>query len=203
MDRPRPMPRPSTVVEAMDWAGQFVTGLMRDWPDSQYGTHLDPSRPNTFPAGSADANAHRGRTVDLMTWQLKPGEALIVEFDQTDAFWMVGLGGVFMNSFDYLYRCVSYTPSRASVDSDGKVRLIMCADDPGYHNWLDTQAFQCGILSLRTIMSNSRPIPLTRLVREDELASVLPSETARTTREERQTQMIERFHAIQRQRFAL
>jgi hypothetical protein len=203
MDAPRPMPTPSTVMEAMAWAGEFVTGLMQDWPDNLYLAGLDALQPNLFPVTATDDNDRRGRTVDLMVWRLAPRQALIVEFEQTEAFWMAGLGGVFMNSFDYLYRPVSYTPSRASVDSDGKIRLIMCANDPGYHNWLDTQSFERGILSLRTIMSAARPHALARLVNDTELATALPPDSARTNPTERQAQMLERFHAIQRQRFSL
>ncbi len=203
MDDPRPMPTSSSVMEAMRWAGEFVTGLMEDWPDNLYLGELDPSQPNVFPAGATDTNDRRGRTVDLMVWHLRPGQALIVEFDQTEAFWLVGLGGVFMNSFDYLYRPVSYTPSRASVDSDGKIRLIVCEDDPGYHNWLDTQSFEHGILSLRTIRSTWRPEVVTRLVNAAELEAVLPPDSARTTPVERQGQMLDRFYGVQRQRFGL
>ena len=79
-----------------------------------------------------------------MCWELAADEALIIEFDSHDGFWMLSNNGVFFNSMDYLYRPVSYTPSRTEVDSDGKVRLILCHDDPGYHNWLDTQGFVLG-----------------------------------------------------------
>lgn len=69
-----------------------------------------------------------------MVWQLEPDEALIVEFEAHAGFWMVSLGGVFMNGFDDLYRLVSYPPARALVDAHGKVRLVLAHSDPGYHN---------------------------------------------------------------------
>ena len=52
---------------------------------------------------------------------------------------------------DYLYRPVSYTP--AAQDGDGKIRLILCHDDPGYHNWMDTQGFERGNLTYRHMLA--------------------------------------------------
>lgn len=208
MDTPRPLPTPATMVESMDWAGRFLHDLMEQWPDHRYrysGGWIDPERLNEFPGlESPDADdAKRGRAVAMMIWALAPDDALVVELDATDDFWMASLGGVFMNSFDYLYRSVSLTTSRAAADRDAKVRLVMCATDPGYRNWLDTQAFEQGILAFRTVMGAPMPTLRTQMVPRAELASVLPADSARATRDERRAELVERFHAIQRQRFGL
>ncbi len=208
MDSPRPLPTPAVMVEAMDWAGEFLTELMEQWPDHRYehsGGWIDPDVVNAFPVLESDdpADAQRGRAVAMMIWKLAPDDALVVEFDATDAFWMASLGGVFMNSFDYLYRSVSFTPSRAAVDDDGRVRLVLCADDPGLHNWLDTQRFEQGILAFRTMRRPSGPELRTRVVPRAELASALPPTSRRVDGDERRAQLLERFHAILRQRVAL
>lgn len=205
MTEPRPMPTPKVMIEAMDWAGDFVNGLMRDWPDHPYqhsGGAVDPRCLNAFPplpvADSGDAK--RGRAVANMVWRLEADEALIITFAPSDAFWMASLGGVFMNSFDYLYRPVSYTPSRTVVDADNKVRLILTCDDPGYHNWLDTQGFAQGNLMIRTLMQSNGPVIETKLVKATDLVAHLPPESALTTAIERQDQRLKRFRAIRRQR---
>jgi hypothetical protein len=90
------------------------------------------------PANPGDKK--RGRAAANMYWEIAPDEALLVEFDSHDGFWMLSNMGVLFNSMDYLYRPVSYTPARTKVDADGKIRLVLSHDDPGYHNWLDTQA---------------------------------------------------------------
>jgi hypothetical protein len=208
MAEPRPVPDPAELVEAMDWAGGFVAGLMGQWPDHRYahgGGMFDADAVNAFPGmESADAaDAKRGRAVAMMIWRLEPDEALIVEFDAIDEFWMASLGGVFVNSFDYLYRPVSYTPSRASVDGDGRVRLVMAHSDPGLHNWLDTQGFDQGILAFRTMMASTGPVIATRTVPLAELAEVLPVDSVRVTPDERVALMWERFRAVQRQRLAV
>jgi hypothetical protein len=91
---------------------------------------------------------------------------------------------------------VSYTPSRTSVDSDGKIRLILAHDDPGFHNWVDTQGFETGGLTYRNMMSDALTEFSTRLVKRSELAHALPPDTAKVTPQERLRQMRERFHGI-------
>jgi hypothetical protein len=206
MTAPRPMPTPATLVDAMRWAGRFVLAVMDDWPDHpyRYSPAVDPVNVNVFPpdpAGDA-ADRKRGRAVAHMCWQLADDEALIVEFDSHSGFWMVSNNSVFFNSMDYLYRPVSYTPSRTKVDSDGKVRLILSHDDPGYHNWLDTQGFGRGNLTYRNLMSDASTTFRTQLVKRAALADALPKESATASKEERLAQLRARFDGI-RQRYGL
>jgi hypothetical protein len=97
---------------------------------------------------------------------------------------------------------VSYTPSRTKVDSDGKVRLILSHEDPGLHNWMDTQGFERGNVTYRNLMSEAHTVFRTEVVKRSGLAAALPADTARVTPEERLGQMRERFNGI-RQRFSL
>ena len=207
MAEPRGLPQPAEMTAAFDWAGRFVEGLMRDWPEHPYrfsGGAVDPTCPNAFPKlAQADAgDAKRGRAVANMVWRLAPDEALVVAFTPVaEAFWMASLGGVFMNSFDYLYRSVSFTPARTTTDEDGVVRLVLCGADPGVHNWLDTCGFAQGNLMIRTLRQASGPAIATQVVKLADLAAILPASTARVSADERERQLVERFRAIQRQRF--
>ena len=200
---PRPVPTPADMTAAMDWAGQFVTGLMNDWPDHPFrysGGVVDPAQLNAFPSQTADTEAdrRRGRAAAHMVWALAPDEALIVEFDAHDGFWMVTNMGAFFNSMDYLYRPVSYTPARTKVDGDGKIRLVLSHDDPGCHNWLDTQGFEQGNLTYRALLSTAATTFQTRRVKRADLAAALPDGTAMVTPDERSAQMRARFDAILR-----
>lgn len=204
MEAPRPLPTPATMIDAMGWAGNFLAGMMKDWPDHPYqfsGGIVDPAYINQFPpdrsANSTD-DAKRGRLAAHMCWQLAADEALIIEFDAHNGFWMVSLGGAFMNSMDYLYRPVSFTPTRTHVDSDNKVRLILAHEDPGYHNWLDTQYFAAGNLTYRNLMSTATTSFSTKLVKLAELAGALPADAAKSTPAERIDQMHKRFNSIRR-----
>jgi hypothetical protein len=204
MDSPRPLPTPEVLVEAMEWAGDFVTGLMHDWPDHPYrysGGVVDPTCENAFPrdrqADGAD-DRKRGRAAAHMCWRLAPEQALVVELDDLDSFWMVSCAGVFFNSMDYLYRPVSYTPSRVRTDPDGKLRLVLCHADPGYAHWIDTQGFERGGLTWRNFLSEASTEFATQLVPRDALPDVMPSGSAIVSSEERRAQLWERFHGIRR-----
>ena len=213
MTEPRPVPTPADMVKAMEWASRFMTGVGGDWPD--WGYHfsqaVDPVNVNVFPATRRDvpdraydsnADAMRGRTIINMTWKLGPDEALIIEFDDEEAFWMLTNMGVFLNSMDYLYRPVSWTPSRTKVDPDGKIRFVLSHDDPGYHNWIDTSGFDVGNITSRNVLSKSFTDYRTKLVKRAELDRSMPAGSPKVTPEERSRLMLERFHGIL-ERYAL
>jgi hypothetical protein len=131
MEGPQPLPTPERIVGAMDWAGRFVSGLMNDWPDHPYRyskASTNPSQANVFPpedpTGDGGADKRRGRMVTNMFWRLAPDEALIVEFERHDGFWMLSNMGSFFNSMDYLYRPVSYTPAWCASFSATTILVI-------------------------------------------------------------------------------
>jgi hypothetical protein len=133
-----------------------------------------------------------------MPWRLGPDEVLIFEFADDGEFWMLTNMGAFWNSMDYLYRPVSYTPSRSAFDSDGRVRMVLAHNDPGVHNWIDTQGFEEGYLTMRVIGSRHLPEVSTTVVTRAELDTVLPADTRRVTPAERAGQLHARFDAIRR-----
>jgi hypothetical protein len=208
MNAPRPMPGPERMIEAFEWASEFVTGVMTDWPEHAWATSagvVDPEQLNRFPDGkhaNDAADAKRGRMAAHMVWVLEPDEALIVEMDAHDGFWIFNLGGVFMGSMDFLHRCVSYTPARTAIGQDNVVRFVLSHDDPGVHNWLDTQGFSHGNLTYRNLMSQNPATFRTRLVKRAELMDALPEDTAMVTQEERLRQLWDRYHSI-KLRFAI
>src|SRR3546814_297544 len=109
MNEPASLPTPQAMIDAFDWAGAFVTGLMRDWPDHPYrhgAPIVDPTCVNRFPGatGGDGSDARRGRAVAHLCWALAPGEALIIAFAAHNDFWMVTNSGGFFNSMDYRYR---------------------------------------------------------------------------------------------------
>ncbi|MFV8818791.1 hypothetical protein [Haliea sp. E17] len=202
MDTPRPLPTVDNITEAMAWAGTFVESLMDDWPDHpyEYSPAVDPVKVNAFPADAANdsSDQKRGRLAANMCWELAADEALILEFPQHSGFWMLANMGTFFNSMDYLYRQVSYTPARTALGSDNIVRLILCAQDPGYHNWMDTQGLVRGNVIYRNLLSTENADFSTRVVGVDELAQVLPADTPRVTPQQRAQQLHTRFNAIRR-----
>jgi Protein of unknown function (DUF1214) len=211
MDAPRPIPTPEQMVEAMQWAGTFVHDVVEYWPEWVWesGDQVDPDVLNRFAgnniardkpwtAATEAQDVRRGRLITMMRWALEPEEALILEFDAYDGFWMITSEALFGNSMDYLYRPVSYTPSRTAVDPDGVVRLVLTAQDPGFANWIDNQAYTSGVLTFRNIHAREVAELRTRVVPFAELDREMPADSVRTSAEERVAQMWARFDAIRR-----
>lgn len=202
MDAPRPNATPEQMIEAIAWAGDFLTGAMRDWPEHSWensGGVVDPNQLNRFPAdkrANDAADAKRGRMAAHMVWRLAPDEALIVEMDAHPGFWIFNMGNVFVGSSDFLYRPVSYTPARTRMGSDGVVRFVIAHDDPGVFNWLDTQGFSDGNLTYRNLLSQDPATFRTRLVKRAELMQSLPADTPMITPEERITELHRRYESI-------
>ena len=119
-----------------------------------------------------------------------------LEIDNHDGFWISGMGTVFVSSMDFLYRTVSYNPARTKVDDDDVVRLVIAHDDPGVHNWLDTQGFSNGNLTYRNLMSQHRASFRTRLVKRADVLEALPPGTAMVSRDERVKQLADRCHSV-------
>lgn len=211
MDTPRPMPTPETMVKAMTWAADFVYDALDFWPDWvwEYSGQIDPAAINLFRGAnlavqkpwSSDAEAQdnrRGRLVTMMRWKLQDDEALILEFEDYDGFWMITSEAIFGNSMDFLYRPVSYTPSRTAVDGDGKIRLILAPHDPSFSNWIDNQGYTSGVLTFRSVLSRHTPELRTKVVKAAELARHLPSESKKSTSQDRTIELQCRFDAIRR-----
>jgi hypothetical protein len=202
MAEPRPVASPEQMIEAFGWAGEFLYGAMRDWPEHSWaisGGTSDPRHRNAFPPDRVQndaSDAKRGRMAANLIWHLEPDEALIVEMDNHDGFWLFGMGCVFGQSMDFLNRQTSYAPARTKVDSDDVVRFVIAHDDPGVHNWLDTQGFSDGNLGYRNLMSQNPATFRTKLVKRAEVLSHLPKDTAMVTREQRVQQLQDRYHSI-------
>lgn len=198
---PRPLPTPDQVVAAMRWASSFVYDVVDYWPEwnwnSEYAASPKYLNRFNFPPSIGDEENDKkiGRFGGQMWWNFKPDEVMIVEFDDPRAFWMLGAEGVFCNSMDFLYRNVSYTPSRTPIDPDGKIRFVFAAEDPGYSNWIDNQGFEAGILTYRSVSGNF-PDFSTTVVPAAEVSQHMHEGSPKITPEGRRGQLRQRFDAI-------
>lgn len=210
MIEPRPMPTPPEMLDAMKWAGNFVYDVVDYWPEWAWATNGGDGAASinsftgykaTKPDDAAKSEAmdkRRGRQLMDMRWKLADDEALIIEFDNYNGFWMMTAEGTFYNSMDFLYRPISYTPSRTAVDGDGKIRLVMTKNDPGYANWIDSQGFSAGSITFRSVMSREVPQIHTTLVKAVDVPGRMHADSKKVTAEERAELMHQRFDAIRR-----
>ena len=134
-------------------------------------------------------------------WELGPDEALIVEVEPPEGiYWSFSIGNPWWETIHYGRHQSSLNAHQAVVDSDGLVRVVLCARDPGVANWLDTAGYSNGPIILRCVRTTTAPTPSTRVVAFDDIDAELPSDTTKVTREERSSILAARRRAV-RERF--
>jgi len=111
-------------------------------------------------------------------WELDPEQALILEVEPPQGvYWSYSLGNPWWETIHYGRHQSSLNADQAAVDSDGLVRVVVCGRDPGVANWLDTAGFSNGAMILRCVRTSTAPIPSSRVVAFDEIASALRGES--------------------------
>jgi hypothetical protein len=136
-------------------------------------------------------------------WELDPEQALILEVEPPQGvYWSYSLGNPWWETIHYGRHQSSLNADQAVVDSDGLVRVVVCGRDPGVANWLDTAGFSNGAMILRCVRTSTAPTPSSRVVPFDEIASALPTDTARITADQRASVLERRRRAVH-ERFAL
>jgi hypothetical protein len=134
-------------------------------------------------------------------WELRPGEALIVEVEPPEGvYWSFSIGNPWWETIHYGRHQSSLNAHQAALDSDGVVRVVLCADDPGVANWLDTAGHSNGPIILRCVRTKTAPTPTARIVPFDGIRAELPSDTAQVTADERKSILAARRRAV-RERF--
>ena len=130
-------------------------------------------------------------------FDLEPDEALILEFDPPKGvYWSISLGNPWLETINYGRHQSSLNGHQSAVDADGLVRFVLAARDPGVANWLDTAGFSNGAMLLRCVRTESAPVPVSRIVKIDEVAAKLPSDTQMTSPAERAGVIAARRRAV-------
>ncbi|BDX32623.1 hypothetical protein TUM20985_31700 [Mycobacterium antarcticum] len=132
-------------------------------------------------------------------FELEPDEALVVEVEPPKGvYWSISLGNPWLETIHYGRHQSSLNGHQTVVDSDGLVRFVLAARDPGVANWLDTAGHSNGAMLLRCVRTETAPVPRTRLVKVDDVRAALPADTTMTTREERVRVIEARRRAVQK-----
>ena len=136
-------------------------------------------------------------------FELDPGQALILEFEPpTGAYWSVSLGNPWLETINYGRHQSSLNGFQVVRDDDGRVRMVLAAEDPGVANWIDSDGLREGILTLRMAeFGDAGPQPSLgahgRVVKLDRLDTEVPG-LRRVSSAERETELAQRRHAYLR-----
>jgi hypothetical protein len=92
-------------------------------------------------------------------WDLGRDDALLVSTDLPDAdYWGWTVHHRYrLDSGDFANRQTSLNMVQTKVDDDARIRFVVAHEDPGVHNWIDTERQPEGMLVYRSIGTRSRP----------------------------------------------
>jgi len=132
-------------------------------------------------------------------YDLADDEALVIDspVPKTCNYRSLILTNEIYETIDWYNNHSSLNGAQADVDTDGRLRVVVSARDPGVKNWLDTSGYPRGMIQGRWTGCDSQPIPEVHKVKLSELKTVLPKDTASVTPEERQAIIRERRRALQ------
>ena len=131
-------------------------------------------------------------------YDLKDDEALIIESPvpaKCDYRSLILTNEIYETT-DWINNHASLNDTQARPDSDGKLRIVVSAKDPGVANWMDTSGYPAGVIQGRWTGCDSQPIPEVRKVKLSDVAGLLPKDTPRVTAEQRQATIRERRRAL-------
>jgi hypothetical protein len=132
-------------------------------------------------------------------YDLRDDEALIVEatVPKTCIYRSMILTNDLYETTDWYNNHSSLNDSQSLPDSDGTLRIVVSAKDPGVANWLDTAGYATGVIQGRWFQCDSQPVPSVRKVAFADVRALLPSDTKVVTPAERERIVRERRVAYQ------
>ena len=133
--------------------------------------------PNTFgePLGYTGESGALGTTDNtycMGTWQLAPGEKLVMETTPSPAgYWSLQAWNHWGQSLEHTVTPENYAPQlincqSAVMNDDGSVRIVLSDQRDGEPNWLDTAGWTKGALIFRFLYPEAKPTaPTCQVVR--------------------------------------
>ena len=120
-------------------------------------------------------------------FELADDEALIIESPVPEVcpYRSLILTNEIYETIDWINNHSCLNGAQAQPDSDGQLRFVISARDPGVKNWLDTAGHPTGAIQGRWTNCDSQPFPSIRKVALADVVKELPADTAMVTPEQR------------------
>lgn len=190
--------RPERMADLLDDAAVWIRQTCFFW--QEWITQLrDDHEKGTLRPPAAFVGGAKDIVYGNDWWSLDPGEAMVVEFEVPDArYWQIQVCDVWFRTMDWATRQTGLNHAQSHVDPDGRARFVICQNDPGVQNWIDTWGHREGMIQYRYIWSKNRPAPTITICREDEVAQHVHPDTPAYSLEARQQALAIRERHLQR-----
>lgn len=186
------------VAERLVRAGATIHDRILDW--LAVAKRIDILPDNSFMPAREIQIASLGSWFEYGNYSIEDDEALIIEVTAPiDArYWGLTLYSWWGETLDYKNRQTSINHTQASIDADGKLRVVLAAKDPGVQNWLDVSGHLRGPINWRVNrLAAPDKFEVTK-VKFDELREYLPAETPTFTAQQRRDSIAARQRQIDR-----
>ncbi len=198
---PIPNPRTDFVADRLAKLQRWLEKGALLWENMSKGfLNLDPnSLMIHMPEDAGEHSGMRGQAYGMGNFLCREGEAVIIEFEPPDCHhWGVALANWYWECIDFGGRQSSLNGHQARLDSDGLFRGVICHEDPGVPNWLDTAENERGTLTARFLDAKSTTHPSLQVIPISKLRSALPPDTPRVSRDERSASLARRRQSVLR-----
>jgi hypothetical protein len=193
---PRPPLSPDSVAAGLDRSMRWIEASSAFWNQYtraawQRGTPNQATPPRATPGGADNI------LYGVCLWELDEGQTLLLEVERPDAeYWsFVSHTLTWLESGDFDQRQTSLNGEQAFVDPDGRVRVVVCHDDPGVPNWIDTEGRRQGMLVYRWVWARDAPTPDARVLDRGALRASLPEDHPEIGPDERRHRLARRREA--------
>lgn len=192
----RAVPVDVAVSRQIHALGEFVHDNLKFFLDFNAGPPVNGFMPAI---DRSDMGAAAENRPVIGRYELEPDEALILEVEPPEGvYWSYSLGNQWWETIHYGRHQSSLNAHQAIVDSDGILRVVISARDPGVANWLDTAGHSNGAMILRCVRTKTAPTPRARVVEFVDVVSELPAETVLVSPEQRAAIVARRRRAVHR-----
>ena len=203
-----PYPKINTDIVAEDLinlANELLSNITR-WPDYHLKRveQIMPLNSISKPRQVGQTGGLSGRLMSVGHFNLKNDEVLIIKAWPTESSYQgIQLGNPWWQSLDYANRISSLTLDQSKVSSDGAIYYLLSKKDPGYHNWLDIEDFNRGVIlmrydGLKNASLDKSLYPSAQLIKINDLNKHLPSDEKKIIEGEREIQIQKRREHVQK-----
>ena len=195
----------SVAEDLINLANELLSNITR-WPDYHLKRveQLMPLNSISKPRQVGQTGGLSGRLMSVGHFNLKNDEVLIIKAWPTESSYQgIQLGNPWWQSLDYANRISSLTLDQSKVSSDGAIYYLLSKIDPGYHNWLDIEDFNRGVIlmrydGLKNASLDESLYPSAQLIKINDLNKHLPSDEKKIIEGEREIQIQKRREHVQK-----